>query len=317
MVLENISQQVNQNPWTVIGAILAVTFLMFGILATAPAPGDPSQAGFIPENETVDALTDIGEKFQTEYPVITLIRSDDVVTSSAFVDILNLQIAFTNESEDYQFHEDAKLISESLIDSETKTNSILALPNLLAAVQFNQSTSDLDELRNFYLAKSDDEIKTALKDALANENFSSSISQMLGEFNGDASAKSTILMLTFDNSNRDGENSVQALERISKVENLMGGISMHYRENELESTSAYSLGQGAIDAEVNTDFENDVNNRLGVFVLGFILLVLWLTFRSGTDMGLTLLSLFISIIWTFAFGVIHSNYSNLINWIRC
>ena len=304
MVLENISQQVNQNPWTVIGAILAVTFLMFGILATAPAPGDPSQAGFIPENETVDALTDIGEKFQTEYPVITLIRSDDVVTSSAFVDILNLQIAFTNESEDYQFHEDAKLISESLIDSETKTNSILALPNLLAAVQFNQSTSDLDELRDFYLAKSDDEIKTALKDALANENFSSSISQMLGEFNGDASAKSTILMLTFDNSNRDGENSVQALERISKVENLMGGISMHYRENELESISAYSLGQGAIDAEVNTDFENDVNNRLGVFVLGFILLVLWLTFRSGTDMGLTLLSLFISIIWTFAFGVI-------------
>ena len=55
---------------------------------------------------------------------------------------------------------------------------------------------------------------------------------MLGEFDGEASAKSTILMLTFDNSNRDGENSVQALERISKVENLMGGISMHYRENE-------------------------------------------------------------------------------------
>ena len=63
MVLENISQQVNRNPWAVIGAILAVTFLMFGILITAPAPGDPSQAGFIPENETLDALTDIGEKF--------------------------------------------------------------------------------------------------------------------------------------------------------------------------------------------------------------------------------------------------------------
>ena len=48
---------------------------------------------------------------------------------------------------------------------------------------------------------------------------------------------------------------------------------MHYREKfELKTTSAYSLGQGAIDAEVNTDFENDVNNRLGMFVLGFIYL---------------------------------------------
>ena len=310
MVLENISQQVNRNPWAVIGAILAVTFLMFGILITAPAPGDPSQAGFIPENETVDALTDIGEKFQTEYPIVTLIRSEDVITSSAFVDIINLQIAFTNESENYEFHEDAKLISESLIDSETKTNSILALPNLLAvihygdAIDYNQSSSDLEAMRDFYKKESDEELKSQVRQVLANENLSSSIIPLLGEFDGDASAKSTILMLTFDNSNRDGENSVQALERISKVENLMGGISMHYRENELDATSAYSLGQGAIDAEVNTDFENDVNNRLGVFVLGFILLVLWLTFRSGTDMGLTLLSLFISIIWTFAFGVI-------------
>ena len=293
MVLEKIAEQVNQSPKSVIGAILAVTILMFGILFTAPEPGDPSQAGFIPENETVDALTDIGEKFQTEYPVITLIRADDVVTSSSFVDIIDLQIAFLDDEK----------ISESLIDSETKTNSILALPNLLAT-QFNESTNNLTELKNFYQSKTDAEIKDALRDAKDNELLSQSIFQLLGEYDDDASAKSTIIMLTFDNSNRDGENSVQALERISKVENIMGSITIDYRENKLESTSAYSLGQGSIDAEVNTEFENDVNNRLGIFVLGFILLVLWLTFRSGTDMGLTLLSLFISIIWTFAFGVI-------------
>ena len=300
--LDIIAKQVNRSPRSVMGAILVITVFMFWILATAPAPGDPSQAGFIPENETVDALTDIGEKFQTEYPVVTLIKSSDIVTSSSFVDILNLQIAFTNESEDYEFSDDAKLISESLIDSSNKSNSIVSLPNLLA-VMFNESSEDLDQLRDFYVSKTDEEIKSALKSALNDANFSSVISPMLGEFDGNASAKSTILLLTFDNSNRENENSVQALERISKVENLMGGITMHYRENELKTTSAYSLGQGAIDAEVNTDFENDVNNRLGMFVLGFILLVLWLTFRSGTDMALTLLSLFISIIWTFAFGV--------------
>ena len=206
MVLEKIAEQVNQSPKSVIGAILAVTILMFGILFTAPEPGDPSQAGFIPENETVDALTDIGEKFQTEYPVITLIRADDVVTSSSFVDIIDLQIAFLDDEK----------ISESLIDSETKTNSILALPNLLAA-QFNESTNNLTELKNFYQSKTDAEIKDALRDAKDNELLSQSIFQLLGEYDDDASAKSTIIMLTFDNSNRDGENSVQALERISKL----------------------------------------------------------------------------------------------------
>ena len=66
---------------------------------------------------------------------------------------------------------------------------------------------------------------------------------------------------------------------------------MDYRENKFTGTSAYSFGQGAIDAEINTEFENDVNNRL-MFVLGFILLVLWLTFRSGTDMHLLFCSIY-------------------------
>ena len=168
--LDIIAKQVNRSPRSVIGVILVITIFMFWVLDTAPVPGDPSQAGFIPENETVDALTDIGEKFQTEYPVVTLIKSSDIVTSSSFVDILNLQIAFTNESEDYEFSDDAKLISESLIDSRNKSNSIVSLPNLLAVV-FNESSEDLDQLRDFYESKTDDEIKSALKGALNDANF--------------------------------------------------------------------------------------------------------------------------------------------------
>ena len=128
---------------------------------------------------------------------------------------------------------------------------------------------------------------------------------LLGEFNeNNTTAKSTIITLKLDNSNREDENSVQALERVAKVENVMGTISMDHRENKFTGTSAYSLGQGAMDAEINSQFEEDIGSRLMPFVLGFILLVLYLTFRSGTDMLLTLLALFISIIWTFAFGVI-------------
>ena len=73
--LDVLAKQVNRNPSIVIGAIMIVTAIMFTILVTAPEAGDPSQSGFIPENEVVDAMTDIGEKFSTEYSVVT--RSEE------------------------------------------------------------------------------------------------------------------------------------------------------------------------------------------------------------------------------------------------
>ena len=292
--LDSVAKQINRNPFTVIGAILIVTAIMFTVLVTAPPAGDPSQSGFIPENEVVDAMTDIGEKFSTEYQVVTLIKSNDVISNSTFVEMLELEIAFTNDED----------ISNSLTDQQTKSNSIVSLPNLLAS-QFNVSSDNLSELKTFYEGKSDQEIKSALQSAMEDPYTSAAIAPLLGEFeeNG-TTAKSTIITLILDNSNREGENSVQALERVAKVENVMGTISMDYRENRFDSTSAYSLGQGAMDAEINSQFEEDIGSRLMPFVLGFILLVLYLTFRSRIDMMLTLVSLFISIIWTFAFGVI-------------
>ena len=292
--LNVLAKQVNRNPSIVIGAVMFVTAIMFTILITAPEAGDPSQSGFIPENEVVDAMTDIGEKFSTEYQVVTLIKSDDVISSSTFVDMVELQIAFTDDED----------ISKSLTDQQTKINSIVSLPNSLA-IHFNFTGDNLSELKSLYESKSDQEIKSALQDAIGDPYAGAAIIPLLGEFNENSTtAKSTIITLKLDNSNREGENSVQALERVAKVENVMGTISMDHRENKFTGTSAYSLGQGAMDAEINSQFEEDIGSRLMPFVLGFILLVLYLTFRSGTDMLLTLLALFISIIWTFAFGVI-------------
>ena len=137
--LDSVAEQINRNPLTVIGAILIVTAIMFTVLATAPPAGDPSQSGFIPENEVVDAMTDIGEKFSTEYQVVTLIKSNDVISNSTFVDMLELEIAFVSDED----------ISDSLTDQQIKSNSIVSLPNLLAS-QFNVSSDNLSELKTFY-----------------------------------------------------------------------------------------------------------------------------------------------------------------------
>ena len=57
--LDVLAKQVNRNPSVVIGAIMIVTAIMFTILITAPEAGDPSQSGFIPENDVVDAIIPI------------------------------------------------------------------------------------------------------------------------------------------------------------------------------------------------------------------------------------------------------------------
>ena len=133
--LNVLAKQVNRNPSIVIGTVMFVTAIMFTILITAPEAGDPSQSGFIPENEVVDAMTDIGEKFSTEYQVVTLIKSDDVISSSTFVDMVELQIAFTDDED----------ISKSLTDQQTKINSIVSLPNSLA-INFNFTGDNLSEI---------------------------------------------------------------------------------------------------------------------------------------------------------------------------
>ena len=73
MVLEKIAENVNNNPKATIGVVLFITFLMVAQLALNPQDGTISQSSFLPDNEVISALNDIGDKFSTEYPVDTLI----------------------------------------------------------------------------------------------------------------------------------------------------------------------------------------------------------------------------------------------------
>ena len=91
MSLNLISEQVSKNPGTVVITVIVITCLMIAQLALNPQDGTISQSSFLPENEVISSLNDIGDKFSTEYPVDTLIysKNDDIITSSAFVEIID------------------------------------------------------------------------------------------------------------------------------------------------------------------------------------------------------------------------------------
>ena len=136
MVLAKIAENVNKNPKTTVGIVLFVTFLMIAQLALNPQDGTISQSSFLPDNEVISALNDIGDKFSTEYPVDTLIYSNDkdILTSAAFVEILEIEIALISN----------ELIANNSMTPANPSTDISAIPNYLSTF-VGADASDMEQ----------------------------------------------------------------------------------------------------------------------------------------------------------------------------
>ena len=289
MVLPTIAENVNKHPKTTIGIVLFVTFLMIAQLALNPQDGTISQSSFLPDNEVISALNDIGDKFSTEYPVDTLIYSNnkDILTSVAFVEILELEIALTENN----------LIANNSMNPQNPSNDIVAIPNYLAPFVGGDATN-LVELKNIYSNKTDQEIKDAFSTATQNPLLAGAVINILGEYDGNTSAKATKITMNFDNSNREGETTGDAFDRMVSVEMEMNEIvnSMTFQDIEV-----HALGQAVLDNEIN-DASNESTSQLLLLVVVLVIGVLFATFRSPLDVTLTMVALLLAIIWSNGFA---------------
>ena len=289
MVLANIAENVNKNPKTTIGIVIFITFLMIAQLALNPQDGTISQSSFLPDNEALSALNDIGDKFSTEYPVDTLIYSNnnDILTSTAFVEILELEIAFT----------ESVLIANNSMNPQNPSNDIVALPNYLAPF-VEGDAADLEGLKDIYSNKTDQEIKDAFNAAVQNPLLAGAVINILGEYDGNESAKATKITVKFDNSNREGETAGDALDRMVSVELEMNDIVKSMAFQDIE---AHALGQAVLDNEIN-DASNESTSQLLLLVVVLVIGVLFATFRSPLDVTLTMVALLLAIIWSNGFA---------------
>ena len=289
MVLANIAENVNKNPKTTIGIVIFITFLMIAQLALNPQDGTISQSSFLPDNEALSALNDIGDKFSTEYPVDTLIYSNnnDILTSTAFVEILELEIAFT----------ESVLIANNSMNPQNPSNDIVALPNYLAPF-VEGDAADLEGLKDIYSNKTDQEIKDAFNAAVQNPLLAGAVINILGEYDGNESAKATKITVKFDNSNREGETAGDALDRMVSVELEMNDIVKSMAFQDIE---AHALGQAVLDNEIN-DASNESTSQLLLLVVILVIGVLFATFRSSLDVTLTMVALLLAIIWSNGFA---------------
>ena len=289
MLLENIAENVNKNPKTTVGVVLFITFLMIAQLALNPQDGTISQSSFLPDNEVISALNDIGDKFSTEYPVDTLIYSNDndVLTSVVFVEIIEIEIAFAENS----------LIANNSMNPQNPSNDMVSLPNYLAPF-VEGDASDLSALKNIYSNKTDREIKDAFNSATQNPLLAGAVKNILGEYDGNESAKATKITVNFDNSNREGETTGDAFDRMVSVELEMNDIVNKMKFQDIEP---HALGQAVLDNEIN-DASNESTSQLLILVVVLVIGVLFATFRSRLDVTLTMVALLLAIIWSNGFA---------------
>ena len=291
MVLNLISKQVTRKPLQVVISIVFITFLMMAQLALNPQNGTISQSSFLPDNEVISAINDIGDKFSTEYPVDTLVytNENDVLASNVFVEIIEIEIALINN----------ELISNNSMDPNNPSSNIVSIPNYLAPF-VEGDASDLESLKSIYANKTNQEIKDAFSIAKQNPMMAGAVINILGEYDDNNTAKATKITFKFDNSNREGEDTSDAFDRMVSVELEMNQV---VKNMEFEHIKAHALGQAVLDNEIN-DASEESTSQLFLLVIILVIGVLFATFRSTVDVGLTMFALMMAIIWSNGFASI-------------
>jgi len=262
---------------------------MLAQMALNPQDGTISQSSFLPDNEVISALEDIGDKFVTEYPVDILVysKNDDILTSDAFVEILEIEIAMIEN----------ELVANNSLTPSNPSTDIVALPNYLAPF-VEGDASDLPQLKDIYADKTDQEIKDAFDAAKENPLLAGAVTNILGEYDGNNSAKATKITFKFDNSQREGEGTAEAFDRMVSVELEMDDV---VKGMKFESIEAHALGQSVLDNAIN-DASNESTGQLFMLVIILVIGVLFVTFRSPVDVSLTMFALMMAIVWSNGFA---------------
>ena len=289
MLLQKIGEIVTKKPLAIVVGVIVITILMVAQMALNPQDGTVSQSSFLPDNEVISALEDIGDKFVTEYPVDILVysKNDDILTSDAFVEILEIEIALIEN----------ELITNNSLTPSNPSTDLVAIPNYLAPF-VEGDASDLQQLKDIYANKTDQEIKDAFNAAKQNPLLAGAVINILGEYDGDNSTKATKITIKFDNSQREEEGTAEAFDRMVSVELEMDDV---VKGMKFESVEAHALGQAVLDNAIN-EASDESTDRLFILVIILVIGVLFATFRSPVDVGLTMFALMMAIIWSNGFA---------------
>ena len=293
-IFEFLASQSEKRPWQVIGiAALVTVFLVAGFPRLST---ELSQEAMMPKHyESIKAWDEVKDVFGGVSSEIVLLTADNVADPEVARALLSMDPA---DAEEKGVPEGSVLKVETYLDFiKHRLPEMLAAAGITAPIDPDAvDDASLARFLDFYLDPSPDspflDLMAAFAGRLDEEQragvlavFQENREQIAGMISADATATLVKFQLDPDLS----ENALTALAKDleSYVSGKLAGI---------ESVSIHYSGDASIQKD-SQEFMQEETSKLMLIALVFVMLVLYLTFRRLSDIGLPLLIILVAITW--------------------
>ncbi len=293
-ILKNVSKMVTGRPELTIGAVVLVTMIMMGIILTVPAADLQGEDAWIPGDEAVDARDDIDEKFSQSHNVIVLVHENspdkdlDIISTDCFIGMLELE---------------SSLREDDVISGNLSQDGIISLPRLLAPLAFPEAGNH-SSLVSSYGNMTNSELRSVFNDSLEIPDLGALIHILTSSENG-GQYRSALMMVTVDKTILPGETSEDRDDRIERIERRIDKV---VSERKYSSVRPFALTNTKINDTMEEGWDYTMNTLFPI-AFGMIIVVLWITFRTISDLMIGLLALVFSLIWIQGF-MIYMGYTS-------
>jgi predicted RND superfamily exporter protein len=277
---------ITRKPVIFVVAIVMITLLLMVGMIVKPGPTEMNE-DWAPDHEAIAAADDFIEKFPSlTLNVPVLIHSKDstgepnVLTSSAMIEILEIEATLANDT----------LVADSL----SKEQPFTSLPHVLVLL-IDPNATTFPEMISVFNGMSDTDVQGVFTQA---QNIPE-----LGKFatflvstdikNHPGRAESTFFLVGLNTTNRVGESDDDRDERLEKAEKRIDEI--------VESQTFTSIRPFV----VSNQKINEENAKADAFTMGVlfplalivIIIILFITYRSVSDLIFSVVALFFTLIW--------------------
>jgi predicted RND superfamily exporter protein len=289
-ILKPISKLVEKKPVVAIVIIVVITMMMIAATMLIPYDSEFDESQWVPDNEVVTVNDEVNEKFKSDDQAVNVNmivhaqipkESPNILTVEAMKDIVRLEWAISNDS----------VVSENLNNPTVPAENFMSLPHLIALFAY-QEPLDFPGLMQLYQGMTQKQFMDILAQARTIPQLNESISMLLStDFRiHDNSAKATLIIVHLNGSENQGNNFDS---RIYKAET---GIDSAAHNFESELIDPFVLSQAKLDDGFK---EAEENMAFVLLPLAFIMIVvvLFVTYRSFSDLAFSLIALVFTLIW--------------------
>ncbi len=305
-------EAIAMHPGRTLAIVIIVTLVFFminmnpGMFGLTQNTEEPEEAWF-PDNELSDTVADLKNNYGSNAQYLQILvkgKNDNVFTKDAMIDILKVekQIAENSKVRDvmYPLPENQSIMSIAsqvvsyYILSHPELNILPTYDNMIQALENNNITQK--NITDFIIAQWNSpipEIQEGIRQSsmFLSKDFITNIEK------GDVKAKATLILVMFDLKKYDeGEiDDNPILDADFEVVDIID-------DSDFSGVEYMGINEGVyVEHVINSD---PIMGYLFLLVIGIIAIILIITYRSILDIVLSLLAIFLAIIWMNAIGIL-------------